>query len=139
MGISLSIYNLIKRRSMEELIGKLPFILSAVMALLAGILGLANNKSLDFIYGSMVISILSFGAIGVIIRSFILSIIKEKEDLQKEKENEEPPEKSETKGNVIDLKVDDSNSPDINDIYGDGFTPLEVSKVIQTSMKKDEK
>lgn len=124
---------------MEELIGKLPFILSAVMALLAGILGFANNKGLDFIYGSMVVCILSFGAIGFIVKSFVLSIMKEQEDLQEEKNEEEPPEKSEAKGTVIDLKVDDSSNPNINDMYGDGFTPLEVSKVIQTSIKKDEK
>lgn len=124
---------------MEELIGKLPFILSAVMALFSGILGLANNKNLDFIYGSMVISIISFGAIGFIIRSFILSIMKEKKDLQEEKKNEELPAKDEAKGNAIDLKVDDSSNPNLNDIYGDGFTPLEVSKVIQKTINKDDK
>jgi len=126
---------------MDEIIGKLPFFLAAIMALFAGFLGLANNKSQNFIYGSMVICILSFGVIGFLIKNFLFDMLRKNEALQAEenKEMDENPEKSDVKGSVIDLKVDESSSPDMNDIYGDGFTPLEVSKVIQKTIGKDDK
>lgn len=124
---------------MEEFIGKLPFILSAFMALITGILGVYSNKNQDYIYTSMIISIISFGIIGFIVKTFIQSVLKEKDETINEDISEKESETTETKGNVIDLKVDDSNNPEINNFYGDDFSPLEVSKVIKTNLISDEK
>jgi len=124
---------------MEELINKLPFFLSTFMALVTGILGLISNKSQNYIYTSMTICIISFGVIGFIAKKFILSMLKEQDDAMEKEVTKDTPLVTETKGSVIDLKIDDSNNPEINSFYGDDFSPMEVSKVIKTNIIKDEK
>jgi Uncharacterized conserved protein len=141
------------KRNMEYLTRKLPFILSAVMALFTGILGFLTAKSYNFIYASMLTSIVIFWLIGFIVREFVSSILKDR----KKKEEELKQENIQTigrdnksKGNVIDLKADDSKdpvtielntdiskNPEVNDFYGDGFSPLEVSKVVRTNVNND--
>lgn len=121
---------------MEEMIRKLPFISSAVMAVLCGIIGSLNNKSNNFIYASMIISILVFGFIGKMIKEFILKIENDN-TTSKEDNIEESEDEPGIKGSTIDIKVDDSKNPEINDFYGEDFSPLKVSKVIKNNMEND--
>lgn len=142
-----------EKGNMEYLTKKLPFILSAVMAFFTGILGFLADKSYDFIYSSMLASIIIFGLIGFIVREFLTSILNERkkkeEELRKESVQAELGDDG-SKGKVIDLKADDSQdpvaielntdvskNPEVNDFYGDGFSPLEVSKVIRTNVNDD--
>jgi len=134
---------------MEYLTKKLPLILSCVMALITGILGFLANKDSNFIYTSMLVSILFFWIIGLIVREFITAVLVENKKKAKDAEDEESKNKQ-SKGSVIDLKTDDSKNledielnmdvskkPEVNSFYGDGFSPLEVSKVIRTNVNND--
>lgn len=126
---------------MKDLINKLPFILPAIMAFIIGVLGLNYDKDLNFIYVSMLVSILIFAFIGLLARNFILTLFVE-EDTEENNEadnTDEVVDIDKNKGKVIDFKVDDSHDPKINDFYGDDFSPLEVSKVIKTNISKDDK
>lgn len=122
-----------------DLIGKLPFILPAVMALFLGNLGLLADKSFDYICASMLVSIVIFGLIGYVVKAFLETSLKDNADEEETKDDSvnSIEAKEENKGTVIDLKVDDSKNPEVNNFYGDDFSPLEVSKVIKTSINND--
>ncbi|EPR13100.1 hypothetical protein [Ruminiclostridium papyrosolvens] len=128
-----------------ETIMKIPFLFALFAAIITGLIGISNNKSMNQTCMYMIIAMLIFYFIGTILKTTITGIVEEQNKLKEqaekekkerenqeilriEKENAEKLAKEQHLGNILDL-VADSN-------LDDGFTPLDLSQAVRTRMKE---
>jgi hypothetical protein len=116
---------------MMDYIRRLPYILGALVTIVVGLTSYISNISNQKIYYRMAISMIVFYLLGLYIRGTIIKIYEEVnkrnelDKIEKERDNQEQPDKTST----IDIKVDDQE---------DDFLPLEMSKAIKTVTLKDD-
>lgn len=128
-----------------ETIMKIPFLFALFAAIITGLIGISNTKSLNQTCIYMIIAMVIFYFIGTLLKATITGIIEEqnklKEQVEREKKEKEKQErlaiekekapklgKEQHLGNNLDL-VADSN-------LDDGFTPLDLSQAVRTRMKE---
>ncbi len=120
-----------------ETIMKIPLLFALFAAIITGLIGINNDKSLNQTCIYMIIAMVIFYFIGTLLKATITGIVEEqnklKEQAEKEKKEKERQErqlieKEQHLGNNLDL-VADSN-------IDDGFTPLDLSQAVRTRMKE---
>ncbi len=128
-----------------ETIMKIPFLFALFAAIITGLIGITNNKSLNQTCVYMIIAMAIFYFIGTLLKATVTGIVDEqnklKEQAEREKKEEENQErlrierekaenlaKEQHLGINLDL-VADSN-------LDDGFTPLDLSQAVRTRMKE---
>jgi len=130
-----------------EYIQRLPFMISALVALVVGLISYTRNESNQSIYMKMAICMVLSYLLGMYLRSMITRTVKEIEEKkkqeemqeaqkeQKEDENSQKFEKADAgskdepgKASRIDLRIDKND---------DEFEPLKVSRVIKSTLKDD--
>lgn len=115
-----------------DYIHRLPFILGALMSIIAGTICFKFGESMQNIYMKMAITLVAFFSIGIYLRSTILRIIEENDKKAKELAEKEKMEAKgdtrEEKASIIDYRVDD---------YGEDFSPLKISDIINSTSENE--
>lgn len=124
-----------------ELVQRLPFVLSALMAIVIGIISYINSQNVQGTYISMIIGMIIFFIIGIIIRSALFNIkdeldkkleeerIKEQELLKMKTSDNAAAQETSQNSSVLDLKADDNTE---KYLYDEEFSPLKVGEVYKT-------
>lgn len=117
-----------------EYIHKLPSILSVLMAIMVGIISFKYNVTVQEIYIRMGIGILVFYALGVYIRYSLLKVVEEAEKKKKQEQLEKQAELK-AQADLMNSEKNHTVSYTVDD-YGEDFTPLKISEVIQSNLRE---
>ncbi|EGD46004.1 hypothetical protein Cpap_0610 [Ruminiclostridium papyrosolvens DSM 2782] len=128
-----------------ETIMKIPFLFALLAAIITGLIGISNNRSVNQTCIYMMIAMVIFYFIGTLLKATITGIVEEQNKLKaqaerekKEKENQErlriEREKAEKLGKEQHLGKNLDLVADSN--LDDGFTPLDLSQAVRTRMKE---
>jgi len=126
-------------------IQRLPFILTATITIIVGMICYFSGVSTTDTFIKMIISMTVFYIIGLCVRKLIFEMKKQvdekiqKEKLESQKKVAEESIKSDsTTEKGVEMLTDLGENKKDNDISSDEFTPLKASKVIKNTYLKTE-
>jgi hypothetical protein len=118
---------------MIEYIRRLPYILSALITIIVGLISYISNVGSQIIYYRMAASMVAFYLLGLYARRSLMrlyeEVSEEKDVEEKETLIESQKQDQVEKTSTIDVKIDNQE---------DDFLPLEMSKAVRTVTLKDD-